>query len=47
MSSNITYIDKDFEEKKKSFKNFNSYMSYFKNLNVIIDNGLRKNKIEK
>ena len=47
MSSNITYIDKDFEEKKKSFKNFNSYMSYFKNLNVIIDNEVRKNKIEK
>ena len=47
MSSNTTYIDKDFEEKKKTFKNFNSYISYFKNLNVIIDNEVRKNQIEK
>ena len=47
MSSNTTYIDKDFEEKKKTFKDFNSYISYFKNLNVIIDNELRKNQIEK
>ena len=46
-SSNYTYVDKDFEEKTKSFKNFNSYLSYFKNRNVIIDNNIRKNKIEK
>ena len=46
-SSNFTFVDKDFEEKTKTFKNFNSYLSYFKNIKVIIDNELRKNKIEK
>ncbi len=45
-SSNYTFVDKDFEEKTKSFKNFNSYLSYFKSRNVIIDNEVRKNKIE-
>ena len=46
-SSNTTFIDKEFEEKKKSFKNFSSYLSYFKKINVIIDNDLRKKYIEK
>jgi len=46
-SSNSTYIDKDFEEKTKIFKNINSYFSYFKKLNVIIDNDLRKKYIKK
>ena len=46
-SSNFTFVDKDFEEKTKTFKNFNSYLSYFKNIKVIIDNELRKNKIKK
>ena len=46
-SSNSTYIDKDFEEKTKIFKNINSYFSYFKKLNVIIDNELRKKYIKK
>ena len=45
-SSNQTFIEKDFEEKKKSFKSFNSYLSYFKTKNIIIDNEIRKNKIE-
>ena len=30
LSSNTTFIDKDFEEKTKKFKNFNSYISFFK-----------------
>ena len=47
LSSNTTFIDKDFEEKTKKFKNFNSYISFFKKKNVIIDNELRKAKIEK
>ena len=47
LSSNSTYIDKDFEEKTKKFKNANSYFSYFKKLNVIIDNDLRKKYIKK
>ncbi len=46
-SSNNTYVDKDFEEKTKSFKNFNSYLSYFRNKKIIIDNELKKNNIEK
>ena len=46
-SSNLTFIDKDFEEKTKSFKNFKSYLSYFKNIKVTIDNELRKNNIKK
>ncbi len=46
-SSNLTYVEKDFEEKTKSFKNFNSYLSYFGSRNIIIDNEKRKNKIEK
>jgi len=46
-SSNTTYIDKEFEERTKSFKNSSSYFLYFKKLNIIIDNELRKNYIEK
>ena len=46
-SSNVTYIDKDFEDKTKIFKNINSYFSYFKKLNIIIDNELRKKYIKK
>ncbi len=46
-SSNSTYIDKDFEEKTKNFKNINSYFSYFKKLSIIIDNDIRKKYIKK
>ena len=46
-SSNVTYVDKDFEEKVKSFKNFKSYISYFKSRGVIINNNLRRKFIEK
>ncbi len=45
--SNVTYLDKDFEEKLIRFKDFKSYMSYFKNRGVIINNNLRRNFIEK
>ena len=45
--SNITFTDKDFEDKKKIFKNFKSYESYFKKLGIIIDQNLRKKFIEK
>ena len=41
-SSNTTFIDKDFEEKRKSFNNFKSYMSYFKSNRVILDQDKRK-----
>ena len=45
-SSNSTFIDKEFEDKKKIFKNFKSYKKHFKKLNVIIDNNQRKKIIE-
>ena len=45
--SNTTFVDKEFEEKKKLFKNFKSYITYFKKNNVIIDNDIRKNFIKK
>ena len=41
-SSNSTFIDKDFEEKLKSFNNFKSYISYFKSIRVILDQDKRK-----
>ena len=45
-SSNNTYIDKDFEEKNKTFNNFKSYNSYFKSVGIIIDQNKRKSFIE-
>jgi glycyl-tRNA synthetase beta chain len=46
-SSNSTFIDKDFEEKKKIFVDFKDYNNFFKKLNITIDHNLRKNLIEK
>ena len=46
-SSNSTYIDKEFEDKKKTFKNFKSYENFFKKSGIIIDQSLRKQFIEK
>ena len=46
-SCNSTYLDKEFEEKKKTFKNFKSYKDYFKNAGIIIDQNLRKKFIER
>jgi len=46
-SSNSTYIDKEFEDKKKTFNNFKSYKNYFKKSGIIIDQNLRKQFIEK
>ena len=45
-SSNFIIIDKDFEDKKKVFKNFKSYLKYFKKSQIIIDQNLRKNFIQ-
>ena len=41
-ASNITFIDKDFEEKKKHFNNFKSYQSYFKGKKIILNQDKRK-----
>ena len=46
-SSNSTFVDKAFEDKKKIFKNFNEYEKYFRKSEIIIDNNERKNFIEK
>ena len=46
-SSNSTFVDKEFEEKKKIFTNFEEYNSFFKKINIIIDQKQRKNLIEK
>jgi len=44
-SSNTTFIDKESEEKTKSFNNFKSYNSYFKSLGILIDQEKRKSFI--
>ena len=46
-SSNTTFIDKEFEDKKKIFKDFKSYKIFFKQLGIIIDHNLRKEFIIK
>ena len=46
-SSNTTFVDKDFEDKKKSFNNFKSYQFFFQKEGIIIDQNKRKNLIEK
>ena len=46
-SSNSTFIDKEFEEKRKIFTNFKDYNNFFKKINIIIDQNQRKNLIEK
>ena len=46
-SSNLTYIDKDFEEKKIIFKDFKSYEKYFKKQGTLVDQDKRKELIKK
>ncbi len=46
-SSNLTYIDKDFEEKKKTFNDYNSYQKYFQKIGTILDQEKRKELIKK
>ena len=41
-SSNCTFLDKEFEDKKKAFKNFQNYSYYFKKSGIIIDHSERK-----
>ena len=51
ISSNTTFTDKEFEDKKKIFKTFKSYKDFFNQSGIIIDHALRKDfiikKIEK
>jgi len=46
-SSNLTFIDKEFEEKKKIFNEYKSYVSFFQKKGVVIDQNKRKKIIEK
>jgi len=46
-SSNSTFIDKEFEEKKMFFLSYKEYIKFFKKLNIIIDHNQRKILIEK
>ena len=46
-SSNSTYIDKDFEEKKKIFKDFKSYENYFKKQGILINQDKRKELVKR
>jgi glycyl-tRNA synthetase beta chain len=45
--SNTTFVDKEFEDKKKIFKNFKSYKYFFKQSGIIIDHIQRKEFIIK
>ena len=47
ISSNSTFVDKEFEEKKKLFSDFKSYKNFFKKMNIFIDHTERKDLIEK
>jgi Glycyl-tRNA synthetase, beta subunit len=46
-SSNITFIDKELEEKTKSFNSFKSYNYFFKSIGIIIDQEKRRSFILK
>ena len=41
VSSNSTFIDKDFEEKKKTFQNFKTYQKFFEKLGVYVNQNKR------
>ena len=41
-SFNLTFFDKDFEDKKKSFNKFKLYIDYFKKSQIVIDINKRK-----
>ena len=42
VSSNITFIDKDFEQKTTKFFRFKDYLAFFKSQNIILDNEKRE-----
>ena len=47
VSSNSTFVDKEFEEKKKIFNNYKFYETFFKKEGIIINQNKRKEIIEK
>ncbi len=46
-SSSSTFIDKDFEEKKKNFKDFKTYEKYFKAQGTLVDQVKREELIKR
>ena len=46
-SSNFTYVDKDFEEKKKNFLDFKSYEKYFKKQGILVNQDKRNELIKR
>ena len=46
-SSNYTFLDKDFEERKKTFNDFNAYQKSLEQTGTIIDQSKRKDRIRK
>ena len=47
VSSDTTFVDKEFEDNKKTFVDFKEYVNFFKKVSIIIDHKQRKNLIEK
>ena len=47
VSSDTTFVDKEFEDNKKIFVDFKEYVNFFKKVSIVIDHKQRKNLIEK
>ena len=47
LSSNVTFIDKDFEDKKKIFTDFKTYEKHLKKNGTLVDQNKRKELIQK
>ena len=47
VSSDTTFVDKEFEDNKKTFVDFKEYVNFFKKVSIVIDHKQRKNLIEK
>ncbi len=47
LSSNVTFIDKDFEDKKKIFTDFKTYEKHLKKHGTLVDQNKRKEIIQK
>ena len=47
VSSDTTFVDKEFEDNKKTFIDFKEYVNFFKKVSIVIDHKQRKNLIEK
>ena len=47
LSSNVTFIDKDFEDKKKIFTDFKTYEKHLKKHGTLVDQNKRKELIQK